>query len=175
MDIVLIAEGIGALALLVLIYSYQGKNRENILIRQLWSSVFFLFHFALLSAWTGVLMNAIVVVRNFVFAQKEKRAWAKSLAWVFFFIALSVGALFLTWEGPVSLLPAAAVIIGIYARWQEKASQIRVLGIVGACLWLPYTIIVHSYAGTLTQLVLIAGILFGMFRHDRKPVSAPAP
>lgn len=80
---------------------------------------------------------------------------------------------FFTWEGFVSLLPLFAVIVGIYARWQEKPSQIRFLGLVGTLLWLPYTVIVHSYAGTLTQLVLMVGILYGIMVHDRKKVVIP--
>lgn len=168
MSIFWVAQGIGVLALLLVIYSYQGKNRIIILDRQLWSSVLFIFHFVLLSAWTGVAMNAIVVARNWIFAKKDTEKWATSVWWVVLFIALSVGALFFTWEGLVSLLPMSAVIVGIYARWQEKPSQIRFLGLVGTFLWLPYTLIVHSYAGTLTQLVLMVGIIYGMVVHDRK-------
>lgn len=168
MNIFWIAQGIGILALLLVIYSYQGKNRTSILDRQMWSSVIFVAHFALLSAWTGVAMNIIIVIRNWIFAQKGKRVWAESVWWVVMFIGLSVGVLFFTWEGPVSLLPMLAVIVGIYARWQEKPSQIRFLGLVGVLLWLPYTVIVESYAGTLTQLVLMVGILYGIVMHDRK-------
>lgn len=61
------------------------------------------------------------------------------------------------------LLPALVVIVGMCTRWQEKLSQIQVLGLVGTCLWPPYTIVVHSYAGVLTQLFLMSGIIFQFF------------
>ena len=169
MNMFWIAQGIGVIALAVIVFSYQGKTRNKILNRQIVSSLFFIVHFALLSAWTGALTNAVVVARNWVFARKDTRKWAQHIGWVFLFCFLSVGTLYFSWDGFISLFPVVAVLLGIYARWQERASQIRLYGLVGCFLWLPYTVVVHSYAGTVTQLIIAAGIVYGMFRHDRTP------
>ncbi|MBI3573535.1 YgjV family protein [Candidatus Kaiserbacteria bacterium] len=168
MNIFWIAQGIGTVALVIAVFSYQGKTRNQILNRQIVSSSLFIIHFALLSAWTGALTNVIVVARNWVFARKEIHAWAKHTGWVLFFCIVSVGTLYFSWQGFISLLPVTSVLLGIYARWQEKAAQIRAYGLVGCLLWIPYTIVVHSYAGTLTQLVIAGGIIFGIFQHDWK-------
>ncbi|MEK9177304.1 MAG: YgjV family protein [Patescibacteria group bacterium] len=167
MDTFWLAQAIGVAGLAAIVYSYLGTTRGQILDRQIASSALFIAHFSLLSAWTGALTHAVVIVRNWVFARRDTEAWAKHLAWVFLFCVLSIGVALFSWQGPISLFPMVSVLIGIYARWQEKASEIRVYGLIGCLLWLPYTIAVNSYAGTVSQLVIAAAILYGMFRHDR--------
>src|SRR3990167_386843 len=165
-------QAIGVVALAAIVFSYQGRTRNQMLNRQIVSSLIFIVHFALLNAWTGALTNAIVVGRNWVFAKKGIHAWADHLGWVFLFCVLSLAALYFSWQGVISILPVPSIILGIYSRWQEKAAQIRMYGLVGCALMLPYTIAVHSYAGTAAQLVVAAGIIYGIIKHDR---NATAP
>ena len=168
MDLFLLAQGIGVIALIANIISYQSKTRDQILSRQMVGSLLFMAHFALLSAWTGAAMHAIVVVRNWIFGQKEKYVWAGHIIWLFVFFALSLGFLYFSWEGLISIFPAIAVLTGVYARWQEHPKHIRIWGLVGVLMWLPYTLIVESYPGTVTQLFIAGAIIYGMVKHDRE-------
>lgn len=164
-----IAQGIGLVALAITFSSYQAKHRHEILSRQIIGAVVYVAHFGMLSAWTGLAMNAIVAVRNWVFLRKSTSYWASHQAWMWFFMALSIGMCFFTWEGYISLFPAMGMVSGVYARWHENERQIRVFSLVGVLLWLPYTLAVHSYAGTLTQIVLAIAVGIGMWKHDRTP------
>jgi len=38
----------------------------------------------------------------------------------FSFCVLSLGALYFSWQGVISILPVASILLGIYSRWQEK-------------------------------------------------------
>ena len=172
MSIFWLAQGIGAIALALIVFSYQGKIRNQILIRQIFSALIFVVHYAMLFAWTGAFMNAIVVVRNWVFSKKDTNAWANNIAWVVLFSILSVGVLYFSWQGIISIFPVAGVLTGIYARWQDRAAQIRIFGLIGCVLWIVYTIAVDSYVGTVTQLIIAAGVIIGMLRHDRVPETA---
>ena len=78
MSIFWIAQGIGVIALVFSILSYQSKTRDQILLRQLLGSIVYIVHFTLLSAWTGVVMNAIVVFRNWIFRKKDTESWAST-------------------------------------------------------------------------------------------------
>lgn len=166
-NIYLLAQGVGIVALVITLFSYQSKTRDQILNRQLFGSVFFVVHFLMLFAWTGVAMNVVVILRNWVFSLREKYIWAKHWSWIVIFILLSIGVLFFSWEGLISLFPAAGVIIGVFARWQEQPKYIRILMLIGTLAWIPYTVFVHSYPGTITQLATIAAIIYGMYKHDR--------
>ena len=116
---------IGTGGLLFIVFSFQGRTRTQILARQIVASSFFIVHFFLLGAYVGAAMNGLIIIRNWVFEQKHKKAWSNSWRWSLFFSALAVGLLYFVWQGTVSTLPVAGIIIGTYSRWSEKVSSIR--------------------------------------------------
>lgn len=167
MSFSLIAEAIGFVAFLFLLFSSQSKTREKILFNQLISSLIFIIHFGLLSAWTGVVMNLLIVFRNYIFIKKPKYAWAQHIGWLFLFIFLTLTLTALSWEGYISILPAFAVAAGTYGRWLSRPFTIRFISLFfGVLLWLPYTILVGSYSGTAAQIAIGIAIVYGMFKHD---------
>ncbi len=135
-------------------------------------SFIYVLHFFLLSAWTGVAINAIVAVRNWVFIKKDTHTWAQHPAWLYVFMGLAILSLYFTWEGWISILPTIALCLGVYSRWQSKVAHIRLFALAGTFLWIPYVIVVHSYAGLATELVLGTAVLYGMWKHDRTPKAA---
>lgn len=161
------AQAIGVVALGFSVMSYQAQTREKILHTQFLGSLVYILHFGLLSAWTGLVMNAIVAVRNWVFIRKDSEKWASHPAWLYGFMAASLGSLFFVWEGYISLLPALSMVLGVYARWQAKPSHIRIATLIGVLMWIPYTVVVESYAGTAAQFVVLGAVIYGMLKHDR--------
>lgn len=162
----LLIQGIGIVALFFILRSYQSKTRSEILGNQLVGSLIFVFHFACLFAWVGALTNVLVVLRNFVFDQKGKHAWASHFLWVPVFCVALAAIPILFPEGWVGLLPVISTIIGTYGRWRDNAAEIRVYALIGVVLWIPYTVLVGSISGTLTQVLVGAAILYGMWKHD---------
>ena len=167
MSIFWLAQLIGVIALGFSIYSYQAKTRETLLTRQMHGSFVYIIHYALLSAWTGVVIDIVVAIRNWVFVKKEKESWAKHRAWLYVFLAVPVIALPFVWEGYISLLPTLALLIGVYVRWEGNASTIRVGTFVGVVMWIPYTLFVESYAGTASNLVILGALIYSMMKHDK--------
>jgi hypothetical protein len=163
-----IAQAIGVIGLGFAVSSYISKTRMQILNQQFLASLVYVVHFGMLSAWTGVAMNAIVAVRNWVFMRKDDEKWATHPAWLYFFMLASLAVLPFIWEGYISLLPAAAMVIGVYARWQKEAATIRLGTLVGVILWIPYTVFVESYAGTVSNLIILGAVLYGIMKNDRK-------
>ncbi len=164
-----VAQGVGLVALIFSVFSYQSKTRDKLLGRQMAGAFIYMLHFALLSAWTGFAMNALVALRNWIFGKKNTHSWAGSPAWMFLFMVLAVASLFFTWEGYISLLPVIAMILGVYARWQEQVSQIRIFTLIGCILWIPYNVTVQSYTGVVIDLIVIGSVVYGMWKHDRNP------
>lgn len=162
-------QAIGAIGLVFVIFAWNAKNRVSILSLQSLSTVLFFVHYVLLSAFAGAAMCLVVLGRNFVFAQKDKK-WANHPAWFYVFALISVAALIPFWEGWISILPVVAVIIGVHAMSKDRPADMRLYMLAACLLWVPYTIVVGSYSGLLNQIVGIVGILMGMYRHDRKPV-----
>jgi hypothetical protein len=166
-------QAIGAVALIFVFLAWNAKERKNIFILQSINLVLFIAHYWLLAAPAGAAMCVVVLGRNFVFSQKGKKSWASSPLWLYVFIILSVGVLAVFWKGWTTVLPVAAVIISMYAMWKDSPAEMRWFMFISCLVWVPYTIIVQSWPGLLSQVVGISGILLGMYRLDRKQPSEP--
>ena len=163
-------QGIGVLGLIFSILSWNSSTRKKILELQSVNSILFFIHYILLGAFPGAVMNLVSLARNQVFVRKDNQKWASYKAWFYVFILLSLLGLTLSWQGTISILPAVGVIIGTYGVYQENPARIRFLILIACFVWIPYTIVVKSYPGLVSQLVAISGILLGMYRHDRRNI-----
>lgn len=163
-----VAQGVGLVALAFSFLANQSKTRDEILNLQSIGALVYMLHFGLLFAWTGLAVHAIVAVRNWIFTRSDKETWAKHEGWMWFFMALCVVTAFFTWEGYISLLPTFALLLGIFARFKGSAATIRFYSLIGVTLWIPYTVVVDSYSGMLSFIVIGIATVIGMFRHDRR-------
>lgn len=164
----LLIQTIGAIALIFIVLAWNAKTRKSILLLQSVSMILFVAHYTLLSAYAGAAMCAVVLGRNFVLLQEDEKNWASHWTWFYFFIFISLAVLTYFWNGWITILPVLGAIVGIYGMWKENPADIRYYMLIASSIWVPYTIAVHSYSGLLSQVVGIAGILVGMYRHDRK-------
>jgi hypothetical protein len=160
-------QALGVIALVFFVAAFQSRVRKHILIGQTISALFFIAHFYLLGAYVGGVMNVIIIGRNMVFYHKDK-AWANHISWLYLTIAISVGSLLYFWQGWISIFPVMGVIMGTYAMWHNKPSDMRFYMLLSILSWIPYMIAVRSYSGLAMQVVIILFIAFGMYRLDRK-------
>lgn len=68
----IIAQGIGILAMIFNIVSYQGKKQSAVIALQLVGGAFFAINYLMLGAIVGGLLNIIAAVRATVFLFKDK-------------------------------------------------------------------------------------------------------
>ncbi len=162
---------IGIIALVFITLAWNAKTRKKILDLQGIGGGIFVIHFLLLNAYTGALINVVMVLRNLVFAQRDRKRWANSKWWLYVFIFLSVLVLIFFWQGWPSILPVIGLIVGTYGLFRENPKEMRFFILLTALVWIPYTIIVHSYSGLLNHVVSNLGLLVGMYRLDRKKLS----
>lgn len=163
---------LGAVALMFVLFAWNAKTRKSIILLQSVNLVLFIVHYLLLSASVGAIMCGVVLVRNFIFFYKGEKAWANNSIWLYSFIVISVVTLAIFWNGWITLLPVAGVVLGCYAMWKDRPADMRLLMLITCLLWLPYTIVIKSYPGILSQFVGILAILMGIYRHDRKNLIA---
>ncbi|TSD06254.1 MAG: Inner membrane protein [Parcubacteria group bacterium Greene0714_7] len=164
---------LGAIALVFVVLAWNAKTRRNILFLQSINLIFFIFHYALLSAYAGAAMCLVVLGRNSVFIQANQKKWAKHPVWFYLFSLMSVAVLVVFWKGLITILPVVGVIIGTYAISRDHPKDIRFYMLIACVIWIPYTIVVQSYSGLLSQIVGAVAILMGMYRHDRKKEPIP--
>lgn len=160
-------QSIGGIALFFAICAWNAETRKRVLDLQTISIIFFIIHYLLLGAFTGAASNGVGAVRNLVFIQKNKKKWASSSFWMYFFMALSALVLGFFWQGWPSILPVLGIMIGTYALFRDDPKHMRFHMFLTGLVWIPYTIIVHSYSGLITQVISTIGLGVAMFRLDR--------
>lgn len=164
-----VAQGIGMIALIIAILSFQQNEQKKIVTMQMISSVFFCVHFCMLGATLGSILNGIGIFRAAVFRNRDK-AWASNKIWFFLFCALFIAAGLFSWAGPVSLLPIFAMILTTIAFWIKNPRAVRFVSAPSSPFWFTYNFIYHSYPGMLTELFVFSSILVAIFRFDILPL-----
>lgn len=161
-----IIQGIGYLAVVCVILSFQKNKRINILLIMLMGLLLFVVHYALLGAWIGSLMNAIEAGMVFVAYKKETERWAQNRIWLYVFIGLFIVAGAFTAKSSIDLLPAIAQIFGTVAVWQTSPRAIRLIMLAPRPLWFIYNLTVSSYAGMTAEVLILLSVVIGIIRFD---------
>jgi hypothetical protein len=165
-----IVQGVGYLALLFVILSFQKNNRVTLLLLMLTGVVLFTVHYSLLGAWTGALANLIEAGITFIAYKKETEQWAQRAFWLYLFIGLYVVTGVLVAHDWIDLLPVVAQTFGAIAVWQTSARTIRFLMLVPRPLWFSYNLVVGSQAGVVAELFILASVVAGILRFDVLPL-----
>ena len=167
----ILIQGIGFLALFFVILSFQKKERLTLLWVMLIGLLLFVVHFFLLNAWTGALMNLIEVWIVFVSFKKDTVIWARWRVWPYIFVVVYILAGFLTVKTFTDTLPIIAQIFGAIAVWQKNPRAIRCTMLAPRPLWFIYNFIVGSYAGMVTEVLILISVVVGIVRFDilRRP------
>ncbi len=162
----IIVQGIGYIALLFVILSFQKNKRSNILLYQIIANIVFILHFSLLHAWTGVVMNVISALRTIIFYQKDTKVWAQRTVWMYGFMGAFILAGLITWTNYASLFALVAGVTDTLALWKKSAKSIRFFMLIPRPLWFSYDFLVGSYPGMTTEVVVLASVLIGILRFD---------
>ncbi len=162
----IVAQIIGILALSHAVTSFQLKTHKMILLFQLIATALFVVHYALLEAHTGAILNAVAMIRSVVFINKDK-AWAKNIAWLIFFCAVSIGTGVLTWDGSIiSILPVFGMLFTTVAFWIKNPKYVRMTAFPSSPLWLVYNIRCQAFGGAITEVINMISIIVAMIRLD---------
>ena len=173
MDIFIQAVGIVAMAINTL--SYQRPTQKGILRMQLVSSLLFGFHFGMIGAITGSILNGIGACRAVVYGNRDKK-WARSRWWIPLFISLYLCAYVLTFTvfgkeataGNLALefLPVAGMTVSHISFLLDNERKLRALALINSPLWMVYNGINRSIGGTVTEIISLLSVVVAIIRFD---------
>ena len=151
--------------------SFQQNKRSKIIGFQIGAALLFIIHYILLGftngadAFTGAALNFIGLTRSIVFINNDKK-WAKSPVWLGVFIVVSAVAGILTWEAWYSFLPPMALILTTISYWMKNETKIRLITFPSSPCWLVFNIITGSFAGVVTECIVMSSIIIAIIRYD---------
>lgn len=173
----IIAQGIGIIAMLFNILSYQGKQQRTVILLQLLGASLFSVNYLMLGATVGGILNIIAVIRAVIFIFKDKFK-ADCIFWLIAFTASYIAVYILSFAvlgtKPtlfnliIELLPVIGMLaINIGFRMKNSA-DIRRCGLISSPAWLIYNIIAGSWGAIICELFTLLSILVGILRHDKR-------
>lgn len=173
----IIAQGIGILAMLFNILSYQCKNKKRIILLQLCGGALFAVNFLMLGATIGGILNIIAAMRAIVFLFKDQLK-TDHILWFFGFLLsyITVYILNFTVFGKeptflnmmIEILPVVGMVALNIGFRLKKASDVRKCGLISSPAWLIYNIFAGSWGAIACETLTLISIFVGMLRHDRK-------
>ena len=156
---------IGLAGSILAITALQSGSREKILSLQALCCVLWVVHYALLGAYTGVLINVLGLGRAVVCSLND-RPWARSPLWLAFFLACYAVSPLLTWDGPYCLLLGGAMMLTTVALWTHDMGLTRLLYLLNSPLVLVYNLIAQSYSSAVIEIFAFCSFLFAVWRYD---------
>ena len=166
------AQSVGVLAMIAFASSYQMKTQRNIVVFQLAGGMIFAIHYLMLGSLTGCYLNLVGAARCLVYSQRGK-AWANSIAWVFFFVIAGFVIALLTYQTYWDFLPATALGLACVSLYLTNVKVIRVLSLVISPMWLTYAIVQRSLGSFLNEIFSLTSVIIAIIRLDirKKPAS----
>ena len=187
-----LVQALGFVAIAMNILSVQFNTHWKIMLFKSLGSFLFAVQYLLLDAFTGMAMDLIGVIRNFIFAHNVKKG--KNNKWwvvLFCIITAAVGTatIILTWDKMTSelvrwsnnakTLTTMAVILSIVSIIAKVASTIgygfksphaiRMINLPTFMMWIVYNCVFMSIAGVISDSMSIISIIVAEIRFRKKP------
>lgn len=161
----ILTQAIGFAGALFFFISFQVKANRSLFVLQTLGCACFCAQFVLLGAYSGCLSLLLSIVRNIMLTRYTSSRAVRWKGWIAVFSAATLTLALFTWDGRISLLPAAGAIAGTFGYWSNNARKICLanLLVTSPCL-LTYDVIVGSWGGALNETVAILSIVISVLR-----------
>jgi len=155
----------------LLMATYQLKTRKSILTVSFMALLANGLAYVLLSAWSGLAMVFVAMIRNIIFMIDEKKngksdkITKKDIVILAVLYAISIISAIYTYEGFLSLMSVFATMLYTYSVWQKKTSVYKILGIIIEVIWIIYNIYILSIFGIIVEIFLLISAVIGIIRE----------
>ncbi len=135
---------------LLMAFSYVFKKRVWILLFSFLSLIANAVSYLFLSAWTGLAMVCVALLRNIIFLVQnkndDKSTKITKADWVVLVVlyAISIGIAIFTYDGILSLFSVLATMLFTFSIWQKNTLVYNVLGIFVSMTWIIYDAFIWS-------------------------------
>ena len=153
---------------ILLITTYQMKNRKSILVTNFISLLSLCISYVFLSAYSGLVITIIALIRNVVFlSDKDEKITKKDVIALIIFFIISITSAIFTYNGFFSLMPLFGSLIYTYSVWQNNTKMYKILGIINETIWMIYNIYIFSVFGIVFELALTLSAIIGVIRETK--------
>ena len=124
-----------------------------------------------LSAYSGLAMVVVAIIRNIIFIIDEKKNGKSNknttkdyIVLAVLYIISIVFAVF-TYNGILSMMSVVATMLYTFSVWQKNTKTYKLLGIPIEAIWIIYNIYIFSIFGIILESVLAVSTIVGYLRE----------
>lgn len=162
----LIAQIIGIIACITLIFSFQFKDNKKYFIAQLIGALLFSINYVMIGAYTGCVTNLINIFRSLVMVSTIKSV--RKNGYYMLITAYTLSTIF-TYEGWQSLLLLVSQVGGTTFMKTNNGKIIRIGQLlVISPLWLIYNIVEFSIGGIICEAFTMGSVIVSFMRYGVK-------
>ena len=162
-----IGQILGYLAVVAFVMSYQEKDKKRLLFFQTAAVVLLCIHYALIGAWSGLILNLVCLVRNFIFANSDKKPF-QNKAWPYLLSGMIVLLGVLTCEAWYSVFLIVALAVNTVFLAKENTNTVRVSVLFTCPMIFIYNAFAGSVGGMINEAITILSAIVGLVRHGKK-------
>lgn len=157
---------LGWLAALLTFLSYQCKNHKTLLIVQTLSTLSICISYLFLDAMSGMVLNIVCIARNFIIYKKDIKIFSHPF-WAYILAGVMgiVGAV--SWQGPMSLLIIAALMINTLFLYYPNVQNLRKSILLTSGMILVYNLYYAVWGGVANELIAIISSIIGIYRFKK--------
>ena len=160
--IIVIAQVLGLISWLLLIYSYSKEKLNELLFIQIFVALFDVASYLLLGADAGLLICAMELFKTILYYKTNKNNGMIAISIIGYIL---IGLL--TIKNWYACLPVVASLIDSYGTAKDS-KMANITSIISNTLWTIYDVIILSYIGALNDIVVvICNILFLFLDYAR--------
>lgn len=168
LELQILTQVLGAIAMALGVLSFQAKSSGRILVWQLTANCFWCAHYFLLNAYTGACLNILAFARNTLYYFVGKKHSDKLNHVAIGFCVLSVAVSLMTYQNWLSLLPMFGTVVQTFSFAVKSANKMRLFTMIGSPFWLTYNLMSGSISGAITETFAIISMIVGMLRYRNK-------
>ena len=191
-------QAIGFVAIAMNVISVQFNKHFLIMLFKSLGSLLFALQYLLLGGYTGMVMDLVGVIRNFVFAYNVSRQKSNKW-WIVLFCIITAGAgittIILTWSKTIealtrwssnlnvltflavmiSILSVSAKLLSTIGYGAKSPHLIRMINLPTFSMWIIYNIMLFSIAGIISDSMSIVSIIIAEMRFRKTPENPKIP
>ena len=164
---VLAGQIMGWVAALLTFISYQCKEHKKLLVVQTLSSLSICISYLLLNAYSGMLLNVVCIVRNFIIYKKDIKIFSYSF-WPYALAGIMGIMGIISWQGIMSLLIVVALVANTLFLYFPNVQNLRKSILVTSTMVLIYNAFYSVWGGVANEFIAISSAAIGLWRYKTK-------
>lgn len=161
---VLAGQILGWVSALLTFASYQCKQHKKLLVIQTLSSICICISYCLLNVWSGMLLNIVCILRNFIIYKKDVRIFSYP-HWKYV-LAVMMGIMgVMSWQGIMSLLIVVSLAANTMFLYSPNVQNLRKSILITSTMVLIYNAYYNVWGGVVNEMIAITSSAVGIYRY----------